>query len=334
LNVELFSAKDYNGASAPPALELKDFMNFPSLDGLLRGFHHLAAQSGYKAFFWSAALIACAFLCAAIHSRRLRHRAGMSLEQKRQARASFRNGLLLAAVAGLGFVWGGEIRSLILSLAAIAAALMIVSKEMISCFYGGLLFTFSKLATIGDSIEVGPHRGELLDHNWLSFTLLEHADTHFYTGKIVKIPNSLLLGAPLINQSQGGLFRFCTINFHARQDHASAALECALAAAQDVCGAWIDDARSHMSALQSKHLTLAPDVAPRAALISVDKDALMVSLRFAAPASSRAATQAEVSRLYFERFEAHLKAEKQQALIEARQALAAPAQTSTLVAAP
>ena len=226
-------------------------MTHPSFDALLRFFHHLAAQSGYKALFWSAALIASALLVGAIQSRRLRLREGMSLEQKRQARASFRNWLLLAVVASLGFVWGGEIRSLILSLAAIAAAVMIVSKEMISCLYGGMLFTFSKLAKIGDSIEVGPHRGELLDHNWLSFTLLEHGDTHFYTGKIIKIPNSLLLASPLTNLSQGGAFRFCTLNFHARQENASAALACALESAQEVCQPWVENARAHMAALHS-----------------------------------------------------------------------------------
>lgn len=270
-----------------------------------------ASHSGSKEIFWSIALIACASLAARIQFRLIHNRQDESIEQKRQARANFRNALIFATLGMLGFVWGGEIRSLILSLAAIAAAIMIVSKEVISCFYGAFLFALSKPAKIGDSIEIGTLKGELLDHNWFYMTLMEHADTHYYSGKTVKIPNSILLVSPLVNLSQGGDFRFSTLSFHARHEHATVALTAALDSANESCHAWIEQAKEHVQTLQNTHLTQAPDAQPKATLVSHDKDSVIISLRFPVPAGQRAQIQAEISKKYFERFEAHLKSEKQ-----------------------
>lgn len=271
----------------------------------------LAAHSGSKEIFWSLGLMACASLAARIQFKRIREKEDATLEQKRQSRASFRNALIFATLGMLGFVWGGEIRSLILSLAAILAAIMIVSKEVISCFYGAFVFAISKPAKIGDSIEIAGHKGELLDHNWFSLSIMELSDTHYYSGRLLKIPNSLLLTSPIANLSQGGAYRFATLSLHVRHEHAAKALDLATQAANEVCSDWTSDAKEHMKALQSAHLTQTPDVEPKASLVSVDKDSLIVSLRFVAPAGQRANVQSEISRRYFLAFEAHIKAEKE-----------------------
>lgn len=263
-----------------------------------------------KEIFWTLVLLAGAFLAARIQFKRIVSRLGDSLDDRRQARATFRNALIFATLGMLGFVWGGEIQSMLLSLAAIAAAILIVSKELIACFYGSLGFNLSKPARIGDAIEIGSHKGELLDHNWLSLTLLEVSDTHFYSGRVIKIPSSALLTSPLVNLSQGGPYRFGTMVFHARHEHASAALALAESAALQVCGAWTDDARVVLDAMRSARLSQMPDAEAQATLVSVDKDSVSVSLRFVAPASRRALAQASISKIFHQGFEAHLKAEK------------------------
>ena len=263
-----------------------------------------------REIFWTLALFAFCSIMARLQYRRIHHLTDLTLEQKRQKKTNFRNGLILGLLCMLGFVWGGEIRSLILSLAAIAAAIMIVSKEIISCFYGAFILALSKPARIGDSIEIGPHKGELLDHNWLTLTLMEHSDTHYYSGKTIKIPNSLLLTTPLVNLSQGGAYRFCTLVFHARQENATISQHCAKLAADQVCVSWVDDAKIHAELLHGVHLTQAPDAEPKATLLSQDKDTVLVSLRFPAPAGKRATTCAEISRIYHQEFETYLRDEK------------------------
>ena len=263
-----------------------------------------------KELAWSSAILICAYLLSRIHAQRAFSRKDITVEERRQRQVNVRNGIILATLALLGFVWGGEIRALILSLAAIAAAAMIVSKEIISCFYGSLIFSFSRLARIGDSIEIGIYRGELLDHNWMGLTLMELSETHYYTGHIIKVPTSALLVTALVNLSQGGAYRFAALRFHARQEHASSALRIATEAASQVCAPWMAQARASVSELLSTSLSVAPDVEPKAALLSVDKDTVAITLRFVVPAGSRASSQAEISRLYFSEFESYLRQER------------------------
>ena len=263
-----------------------------------------------KEIFWTLALLAFASLAARVQFKRIFSRSGQSLEDRRQARANFRNALIFATLGMLGFVWGGELQSMLLSLAAIAAALLIVSKELISCFYGALVFNLSAPARIGDAIEVGAHKGELLDHNWLSLTLLEISETHLYSGRVVKIPSSALLTTPLINLSQGGPYRFATIIFHTRPEHASSALALVESAAQQVCGVWTDDARVVLDAMRSARLAQMPEVDALATLVSVDKDSVAINLRFVAPAAQRASAQSSISRIFYQGYEAHLKKDK------------------------
>jgi hypothetical protein len=282
----------------------------PFLDRVSQWIHFIPSFWGSKEIFWTLALLSCASLAARIQFKRILSRKADSLEDRRQARANFRNALIFATLGMLGFVWGGELQSMIISLAAIAAAILIVSKELISCFYGSLVFNLSKPARIGDAIEIGPHKGELLDHNWLSITLLEISDTHFYSGRVIKVPSSSLLATPLINLSQGGPYRFGTLLFHVRHEHARAALGLAQAAALEVCSPWTEDARGILDTMSASRLAHMPDVEAQATMISIDKDSLAISLRFIAPASRRAWAQASISKLFFEGFESHLKTEK------------------------
>lgn len=296
-----------------------------------RSLPHLSIS---KELAWSCAILVCAYLVSRIHATRAFSRKDHTVEERRQRHVNFRNGIILLTLGLLGFVWGGEIRALILSLAAIAAAAMIVSKEIISCFYGSLIFSFSRLARIGDSIEIGSNRGELLDHDWMSLTLMELSDNHYYSGNIVKVPTSALLATPLVNLSQGGAYRFASLRFHARQEHASAALRIAAEAAAQVCAPWMEQARASVAELMSARLSIAPDVEPKAALVSVDKDSVAVTLRFVAPAGSRASSQAEIARVYFSEFETYLRQDRQTERELDREADLAPLKPTAAAGAP
>lgn len=299
-----------------------------SLTALFHSLPHLAIS---REIIWSLAIFVGASLVSRIHFRHIFSRRDASLEERRQRQANFRNTLILITLGLLAFVWGGEIRSMILSLAAIAAAIMIVSKELISCVYGSMIFTFSKLAKIGDAVEVGTFKGELLDQDWFNLTLMELSDTHYYSGNIVKIPTSFLLTTPLINHSQGGAYCFGSLLLHSRQEHATAALRIAQQAASEICHAWTEPARASLEQLMSSRLTHAPDAEPKATLVSVDKDSLAVSLRFITPSGERASTQALISQLYFTRFESYLREPR---LTDASWPLNLSSSTSTLPARP
>ena len=102
----------------------------------------------------------------------------------------------LIILLGILFIWGQELRDFALSLVAVAAALVIATKEVILCFMGGLLRASTKLFEEGDRIEVAGLRGIVKEQTLVTTTLSELGPSdksNLSTGRILKIPNSLFL---------------------------------------------------------------------------------------------------------------------------------------------
>src|SRR5690606_27740699 len=74
---------------------------------------------------------------------------------------------------GILFIWGQELRDFALSLVAVAAALVLATKEVILCLMGGLLKASTKLFENGDRISVSGYKGKVIDHTLLTTTLIE-----------------------------------------------------------------------------------------------------------------------------------------------------------------
>jgi small-conductance mechanosensitive channel len=99
-------------------------------------------------------------------------------------------------VVGIFIIWGQELRDFALSLVAVAAAIVLATKEVILCFMGGLLKVSTKLFEIDDRIAVAGYRGKVKDHNLMTTELLEIGPgpkSNQKTGKVIKVPNSLFL---------------------------------------------------------------------------------------------------------------------------------------------
>lgn len=65
-----------------------------------------------------------------------------------------RNGFLLLMLLGLVMIWGEELRTLALSIVAIAVAFVVATKELILCFTGSILKSGSRSFVLGDRIQV------------------------------------------------------------------------------------------------------------------------------------------------------------------------------------
>lgn len=103
---------------------------------------------------------------------------------------------------GLFGIWWSEFSNFAFSIAAVALALVIATKELILCFSGALMRAGSGAFSINDWIEVGPHRGEVVDYNIFSTTLQELdriPNNYAFTGKTILVPNSLFLSEPVKN---------------------------------------------------------------------------------------------------------------------------------------
>lgn len=104
------------------------------------------------------------------------------------------------------FIWLEGLGPVLTALTIVAAALTIVSKEMIVNFLGSFVIFWRELFAIGDRVQVGEHSGDVIDKGVLYFTLLEVGRTQstgHSTGRLIKIPNAQALTFPVINATRG-----------------------------------------------------------------------------------------------------------------------------------
>lgn len=113
---------------------------------------------------------------------------------------SSRNVVLFLILIGLVLIWAPQLRTFALSVAAVAVAIVVATKELILCVSGALVRASTRAFTVGDWIEVAGMRGEVVDHTLLATTLQEfQANSFHYTGRTAIVPNSLFVTAPVRN---------------------------------------------------------------------------------------------------------------------------------------
>lgn len=121
-----------------------------------------------------------------------------SNEKKLRRFVSLRNTTLFIMVIGLIVIWSGEIKTMILSITAMSAAIIIAFKEIILCFSGSLLIASNKLFSIGDYIEIDGIKGKVIDKNFI-YTRLSISDAMQL--RELNVPNMTFITNKVINLS-------------------------------------------------------------------------------------------------------------------------------------
>lgn len=224
---------------------------------------------------------------------------GLGFEAKRSRISTARNAFILASLVSVAVIWGGEIRSVIISVAAIAAAILIVSKEILSCFWGHAVFLATRPASIGDIVEISGVSGELIDVSWFHITVLETARSKYLTGRTLRIPNSVLLTSTVSNHSITGEYRFSTVSFVVPNRLVTARAALLSEIAKGVCLPWTADAETKLELLRGTHLIDAPDAKPKVAIIPLCAENAEILLRFPCPGNRRASVEQEIISSYY-----------------------------------
>lgn len=149
--------------------------------------------------FASISLILALLIARLIAGRALRRRDDLTQQVARRWTANIRNVLILVAVIGLIMIWAPQLRTFALSLTAVAVAIVVATKELILCLSGAALRTFTRAFSVGDVVEVGTTKGEVLDLNLLAARLKEFESTDgsmVPTGRTITLPYSLLFTQP------------------------------------------------------------------------------------------------------------------------------------------
>jgi small-conductance mechanosensitive channel len=205
--------------------------------------------------------------------------------------AQMRNILLLLMLLGLTLIWAQELRTLALSIVAIAVALVVATKELILCVTGSIIKSGARSFAIGDRIQIKDFRGDVIDQNLLTTTLLEVGPgklTHQRTGRMIVVPNAMFVSEPLINESytHDYVLHVFIVPFK-REDNWRLAKQAFLQTAQSYCADYLEDARSYIQRMSSVRSIDVPSVDPRVTLQVPTAGDIHLIIRFPAPAEKR-----------------------------------------------
>lgn len=208
---------------------------------------------------------------------------------------------LLLLLLGLTVVWAEELRTLALSVVAIAAAIVIATKELILCLSGAVLRATTRAFSAGDRIEIQGMRGDVIDLGLLTITILETGPAHRRTGRAVVIPNSVLLAAPVVNETFTDDFVLHMITVPlAPQQAWQQAEQRLLSIAKEVCAPYLTDARRHMDNLSRRHDLPELGVEPTVILQLPETGQVQLLLRVPTRARNKGHTEQQILRRFLQ----------------------------------
>lgn len=215
----------------------------------------------------SVGVILVAFVLRWVLRRAVNSQQKASADLRRRWLLQVRNLTFLLIVAGLVLIWSTELKTAAISVVAFVVALVIATKELILCVSGGFLKISSRMFMLGDHIEVGGVRGEVIDQTLMTTKLLEHSagpNGSQFTGRTITLPNVLLLSQPLYNESLTRSFGLHAFTVPVKADEHWEAHESALAEVlQSVCGPYLEQAKKSVQAMAREEGLDAPNVEPR-----------------------------------------------------------------------
>jgi small-conductance mechanosensitive channel len=224
------------------------------------------------------------------------HSARMTLRLTVQAR---RAALSVVAV-GLTIIWASELRTMALSITAIAVALVVATKEMLLCVMGSILRSSSGSFTVGDRIEIDGVRGDVVDLGLLATTIHEIGPGHQWTGRALTLPNSVFLSKPVVNETLSHQYVLHVIKVPTTRDDGWPQLEQRLmAAAEEICEPYLEAAGAALGKQARVQGVTAPRVEPLVRLELLDEKRLNLLLRLPTLARDKGLVEQQVLRRVF-----------------------------------
>src|ERR1700734_496592 len=144
-------------------------------------------------------------------------------------------------------------------------------QDVLASIAGAFSIGFSRLYTVGDRVQIGDTRGDVIDIGLLRTTLMETGNwvsKDLYNGRIARIPNSTILKVSVFNYSQG--FRFIwdeikvVLTGTSNPQLARAML---LSVAKEAISEYLLEAQSSWQAVSENYQSVNPPLEPTVALV-------------------------------------------------------------------
>src|SRR5580704_5869883 len=115
----------------------------------------------------------------------------------------------LAILLFLAILFEDRLGRLSFALGVAGAGVAVALQDVLASIAGAFSIGFSRLYTVGDRVQIGDTRGDVIDIDLLRTTLMETGNwvsKDLYNGRVVRIPNSAVLKGTVFNYSQGFQF--------------------------------------------------------------------------------------------------------------------------------
>ena len=231
-------------------------------------------------------------------SAHFRSHPDLSIENKRRSLVVSRNITMLLLLFGLAMIWAAQIQTLALSMFAVAAAIVVATKELIMCLSGSILRSVTKQYSIGDYIEINGLRGRVVDINMLNTLMMQIGPNPLVgqlSGKTLSFPNSLLLSHPVRRDNILGDYVIHTVEIpvpiHLDSDEIIGRLKDVL---EPLCEPYVPAIKQHLENVQTQKLFITPAAQPRVSRVPHDDKVYNIIVRFASPVAKRLEIQQAV----------------------------------------
>ena len=228
----------------------------------------------------------------------LRRHPHYSIEEKRRSLVLSRNLTLILTIFGLAVIWATQIQTLALSMFAVAAAIVVATKELIMCLSGSILRSVTKQYSVGDYIEVNGLRGRVVDINLLNTLMMQIGPNPLVgqlSGKTLSFPNSLLLNHSVRLDNILGDYVIHTVEIpvpiHLDSDVIVGRLKAVL---EPLCQPYVPAIQRHLENVQAEKLFITPAAQPRVTRVPHDDKVYLIIVRYASPVAKRLEIQQAV----------------------------------------
>lgn len=260
-------------------------------------------QSILKSLIFSVGLFVLFSIVRVLIFRSI-NRSQANVQEKAQSKRRVSQTLLLLFLLSILILWFAKIQGVLVSIFAVAAAIVLAFKEMIMCFTGGLLINISSIFKVGQRIEVDSIRGFVIEKGMLSTKILEigpEKHSQQTTGDVISIPNSLMLSKTLKNESYFRGYSIKSFIFKVTDETRVEEFEQALGeVATQICESYLDQATKSIYSFCEKEGLNVPNISPRTKVLIEDSKDFSVLIKLPVKNDQIADVEQELNRFYLQ----------------------------------
>ena len=215
-------------------------------------------------------------------------------------------GVLILIV--LGGTWLSGFGSLATFAGILGAGLAVAMHDTVANMTGFLFILFRRPFEVGDRIEIGGTAGDVIDLRLFQFSILEirnWVDADQSTGRIVHVPNGLVLRERLANFNRGFEYVWheipVLVTFESNWKKAKAILEKVVQAETFQV---VEDAQRQMRRAASKYLIYTGKLTP-IVYTTVRDSGILLTIRYLTKVKTRRGTEQQIWEDILDHFEAH-----------------------------